>query len=767
MIRSLSLHLVTFIFSAFSLVQSCEEIQFDYENHPFHPYDISHAELRLDIDPANKLLSGQVTYTINAKAIDLSVLSMHAAELSITELSVDGEASDFEIRGDTLDILFEEMISAGEEFELTIQWQSQSEYGLHNDHLGNMWSSMNPLAHRHWFPVFDHPREQFTVDAYLSIPLQMEVMFNGNLEETLAITENKKRVHYTTKNEINATGIGFVVGDFLISEMTAGFTKVRLFHPAGEEHQALANSIIVEAARLKKEIEDELSFEYPHESLNMVLLPDNMWMERTHGTGNVYLFDRLGEPSHQLSRNVSKQWFGEYQFDEQYLHLKNEGVNGLLPTALHFSINDEPARIQNPDSLWTIQHWNRWQAAFPDEPEAFKNTLLESLTDLMRQYSGLTTFEAYAEYWYSKTGISWFKPSPSLVDVSETDEVWPAYELEILYDEFDSELTLLFELEQGVGENLYATEMVIHEFDNVSEQELTFTGESDTLKIAIPETTEFITFNETEFPLDNLTIRKAPLYFLLNQLRSERPENRIEAAKQLKLHRDNPDLQLALTDILNFEESPEVIAALYEALGALTNGATGTEEQFIRGMNNDSEAIQLASIQALVNYSGNEYVRSSLRSKLMRAEGEIFRASVQVYQQLANTEELISTMNTLQRRDTVGVRTLYLISEADSLHNTEEARSIADEYSGSDYPFEIRKSALNYLENYDTDASSWQDRLATLASDADPRIRFWAAEHAPRFLSSVEAVEFLESAMLNEMDPRVKAMIFAVIEELR
>lgn len=184
-------------------------------------------------------------------------------------------------------------------------------------------------------------------------------------------------------------------------------------------------------------------------------------------------------------------------------------------------------------------------------------------------------------------------------------------------------------------------------------------------------------------------------------------------------------------------------------------------------MNNDSEAIQLASIQALINYSGNEYVRSSLRSKLLRADGEVFRASVQVYQQLANTQELISTMNTLQRRDTVGVRTLYLISEADSLHFTEEARSIADEYSGSDYPFEIRKSALNYLENYDTDASSWQDKLATLASDADPRIRFWAAEHAPRFLSSTAAVEFLESAMLNEMDPRVKAMIFAVIEELR
>ncbi len=765
MVRTLLVNLLALVFSAFSLVQSCEDIQFDYEKHPYHPFDISHAELRLDINPDQKLLSGQVTYTIESKAIDLAVLTMHAAELSITELLVDGEVSDFEVRGDTLDVLLTDVLETGEELELTIQWQTQSDFGLHTDHLGNMWSSMNPLAHRHWMPGFDHPREQFTVDAYLSIPLEMEVMFNGNLEETLAISESKKRVHWTTEHDISATGIGFVVGDFVISEMTAGFTKVRLFHPEGEDEQTRANTIIVEAARLKKEIENSLSFEYPHESLNMVVLPDNYWMERTHGTGTVYLFDRLGDIGAQLARNVATQWFGEYLIDEQYLNLDKEGVNGLLPTALHYRISDVPRNIENPDSLWTIQHWNRWQAAYPYEQTVFTNTIDESLPEMMRSFSGITNFDEYAELWYQQTGISWFNPTiNAIVESSESTDV-PTYALDILYDEFDSDLSLYFELQEGTGESLYATELVIYEFDKVTTQEIAFTGAADTVNISIPPTTEFISFNQTEFPLDSITIRQAPLYFLLNQLRSEEAENRIVAASLLKLHSSNPDLQLALSDILSFEENTEVIAAIYEALANLTDGATGTEEQFIRGLNNESEAIQLASIRALQNYPGNEYVVSSLRSKVLQSSGEIYETLVDVYNQLAGKDELLNTLSALQRRDTVGVRTLYLISNSDSLQQSNEAREIAAEYSEYEHPINIRKMALSFLEMHDLDADRWSGRLEELLTDQDPRIRFWAVEKSPRFLSSVNVRELLEGALINEMDPRVKAMIFGVLEE--
>ncbi|MBO6795329.1 MAG: hypothetical protein JJ895_15590 [Balneolaceae bacterium] len=766
MVRALLVNLLALLFSAFSLVQSCEDIQFDYEKHPYHPFDISHAELRLDINPDRKLLSGQVTYTIESKAVDLTVISMHAAELSITELLVDGEVSDFEVRGDTLDVLLADLLEAGEEIELTIQWQTQSDFGLHTDHLGNMWSSMNPLAHRHWMPGFDHPREQFTVDAYLSIPLEMEVMFNGNLQETLAISQEKKRVHWTTEHEISATGIGFVVGDFVISEMTAGFTKVRLFHPAGEDEQTRANTIIVEAARLKKEIENTLSFEYPHESLNMVVLPDNYWMERTHGTGTIYLFDRLGADDAQLTRNVTTQWFGEYLFDEQYLNLENEGVNGLLPTALHYRISDVQRSIENPDSLWTIQHWNRWQAAYPNEQTLFTNTIEESLPEMMRSFSGITSFDEIAEHWYQKTGISWFKPTVTTQSASSDSEELPSYALDILYDEFDSDLTLYFELQNGSGESLYATELVIYEFDKVTSQEITFTGDADTVNISIPATTEFISFNQTEFPLDSITIRQAPLYFLLNQLRSEDPENRKAAASLLKLHSDNPDLQLALSDILSFEENPEVIAAIYEALANLTDGATGTEEKFIRGLNNESESIQLASIRALSNYPGNDYVLSSLGTKMLRSSDEIYETSIEVYNQLAGKDDLLNTLSALQRRDTVGVRTLLLISKSDSLQQANEAKEVAEQYSEFEHPINIRKMALSYLDKFDTDADRWTDRLEDLLTDDDPRIRIWAVEKSPRFLSSANARELLESALINEMDPRVKAMIFGVLEEI-
>ena len=101
----------------------------------------------------------------------------------------------------------------------------------------------------------------------------MEVLFNGDLGEISPAFKHKKRVRWSSETEVPATALGFVSGNFSISEMTAGLTKIRLFHDIYD--QKIAADLIVEAARLKKEIEQVLSFEYPWDALNMVLLPDN------------------------------------------------------------------------------------------------------------------------------------------------------------------------------------------------------------------------------------------------------------------------------------------------------------------------------------------------------------------------------------------------------------------------------------------------------------------------------------------------------------
>jgi hypothetical protein len=765
MIRTPYSVFLTLLITFFSYFQTCEDIAFDYPSHPYHPFDIEHAEITLDLESEQHLVNGQVIYSIQSKVNFLSEIQLHASKLSIDDVSINDKEAEFEISDEKFIIQLPDTLNAGDDFNLTISWQGNSEFGLHKSYDGSFWSSLNPLSHRHWLPGFDHPREAFTFETSIDIPNDKEVLFNGDLGETSPVSQTKKRVRWSSEIEVPATGLGFVLGEFQISEMTAGFTKVRLFHHPTD--QQTAADLIVEAARLKKEIEDVLSFQYPWEALNIVILSDNNWMERTHGTGTIYLFERLGNLENQLARNMYAQWFGEYQRTEQYLNLENEGENGLLATALHFQFMDSASQIDNPDSLILIEDWNRWQAGYSQESEDFKTTIEESLEGFTRTFKGIIDFDDYAEVWYQKTGIPNFNPTPiSISEVGEVADTLAQYDLSIELDETESELTLILELIEGSGNELQSLNMIMHQFDAVSSEEITFTGNQDTLSISIPNTTEFVTFESAQSIAENVQIKSAPLYYLLNQLRSEKPENRITAAKILVNHSDNPDLQLALNDILSFEENDEVIAAIYLSLSEIADGATGTEEQFIAGLSNPSEAIQLASITALSNYPDNEFVRSSLSSKIIRSEGDLFETAFSVMNAIGTQNEFESILRSVNRRDTVGTKTLSLIEVADSLQTSELALQIADQFTSNENPFSVRKQALEWLNLHDIDSERWNDRLNLLLSDRDPRVRFWAVEIIPRYNSESESLVLLNSAEVDEMDPRVRLMIEGVKEEL-
>ena len=102
-------------------------------------------------------------------------------------------------------------------------------------------------------------------------------------------------------------------------------------------------------------------------------------MERTHGSGTIYLFDRLGNLKNQLMRGMYAQWFGEYQRFEQYLNFNNVGEHSLLSTSLHFQLMDSKVFIDNPDSLVLIDRWNTWQENYLYEPIQFRSLVDNSL----------------------------------------------------------------------------------------------------------------------------------------------------------------------------------------------------------------------------------------------------------------------------------------------------------------------------------------------------------------------------------------------------
>lgn len=752
----------------FALIQQpCDDqlYDLDYEKNPYQPFNYEHLELELTLNPEKTLISGIATYTLSAKIDGLNSIQLHTSDMAIEAVVVKNYESDFSVSGDSLLIQLSDTLVQNEEISVAITWQSTSSFGLYRDHTGNFWSSKNPLAVHHWLPVFDHPRVDLTFDAYFTIPQTTEVVFNGEMGEVIPVSESRKKVHWYSETPVPVTGLGFATGDFLISEMTAGFTKVRVFSSEGSFSEEERRELVVETARIKKEVENYLSVEYPWQGLNVVILPDNFWEERTHGTGTVYVYERLGSISAQLRRGIYTQWIGEYLRSEQYLNLDNEGSNELLVTALHYALQDSSSLIENPDSLFKIEYWNGWQKAYPIESDLFTTTIERSLTSLIKTEQGITAFERFAENWYEQTGIPWFKPAP--VDVSaRNSKPISTYSVQVLFDEASSELTLLFDLIEGSGETLFSANLLQVEFSGRTEQEILFTGDSDTITVNLEGVTDYVALTPEDDNVE-LIYEAYPLYFLLNQLRSEQPVMRIQAAQLLSNHADNPDLQLALSDILSFEENPDVIAAMYSTLAIITNGATGTEEQFIAGLRNDSEAIQRASIQALRNYPGNELVKNAIRNVVLRTEQiDHFQEAVFTYERIASGEEIRSAFNRVHEKDSLGYYALTFAELSDSLQKQEEVAAIIEEYVEDSYAYEIRKRALEYLYEFDLDSERWERRLEQLTEDRDPRIRFWAYETVLKYKNTSDALLFFSNSGISEFDPRNKLLIQEIVKQL-
>ncbi len=738
----------------------------DYPDFPVQPFDFERLTIEATLESEDGLVRGVLSYLVVPKVDDQLELVLQTQNSAIDIVTINEEDVEFEVLGDSLIINLEEAFAAGTQFELAITWQSNSNSGLYLDHEGNFWSSKNPLAHHHWFPVFDHPTNELTVEAHFVVPIGSEVMFNGELSGSQLQAGEKKRVSFVSETALPVTGLGFVLGDFIISEVTSGLTSIRLFASESEYPEEQRIELIREASQLKKDVERELSMEYPWEGLNIVILPDNYWEERTHGAGIIYLYERLGDLKAQLLRGVYAQWFGEYHRGHQFFDTRSFGEE-LMRTALHSTVSEEQSFIDNPDSLLTISGWNAWQQSFELENSIFQGVVVQSLGELLRERKGIVDFEDYAESWYTSTGMPYFdiRPTPIISDEEQMERTQELYEVDVLFDELSSELDFIFELKEGSGEELHTLFYTEVGFQDTIAHEATFTGALDTVSITLSNSVEFISITGSE-NIDQLVFDEFPLFFLLNQLRSENLSDRVFAAELISIHSENPDLQLALNDVMAFENDSEVKAALLNAMAQITSGASGTQQQFLDELNNSDLLIQHAAIEALINYPEDDMVASALRNKVLRAENqELFAKALEVYLEVAEAGDIVMLAQRLQRVDTTGAKVLEVIQASSTMDTTGTYIALTEEYASGTYPYATRKIALELLIDLDTNEENWLARLEEFSKDRDPRVRFSSLE-ATRWLSTSESFNLLTSIEREEWDARVLNRIKAFLAEL-
>ncbi|MEX0845365.1 MAG: hypothetical protein WD022_08780 [Balneolaceae bacterium] len=744
--------LILFLFTTNNFAQNGYTSNWDYEAFPNLPFNLDHIQLDLNVEPETALIEGAGRYVITSRRSDLTEIVFNTSDIEIQETSMNGEILEFRVSSDSLIIQLPDTLKLSDKAEILITWQSASPYGIHKDVMGNMWTSLNPKARLHWIPIPDHPEVATTLEASITLPAEMEAVFNGKLSGDEVISAEERTVRWVSQTPIPVSGISLAVGNFEVESARSGVKEISLFTPENILMEEVRSKLLSTGVSTLKNYERIFSYEFPYDALNIVVLEDHQWEEVQSGAGIIYLYQSLGSLPTQLKRGIAEQWLGNYQ---RYLDVPSPKYEFLKAALTSASQTDQ---LKNPDSLRSIQYWNTWEAGLDKlNNDLLKNTIQDSWTGLIQEFEGVTTWEDYAGFWYDKTGAYWNelpKISKSKVEMEESFKYAVSYQ----YDELNSSLLLVFEAQGNSAETLVGVEVREYGFMDTTKSEISFTGQVDSVSVALSEDIEYVILDQkSDLKLE--FIEDKPFMFLIRQLNSSNTDHRLQAAKQLRQFSDNPDLQLALQDVMRDEQNPKIRAELLETLAKTTSGASGTEQNFLDMLNSDDLDIQLAGIRALVNYPDNDNVGYAVQTKLLQTSRDtVFKTALNTYREISSPEDQLSLVNRLEREDKSGRKTLQVLRVAATSDTTGQALIIADRFALGNFPYSLRKQAIELLLKYESNQDYWYQTLEMLQEDRDPRIRFYSLK-AVKFLTREQAQILLENRANEEFDPRVLARI--------
>ncbi len=734
----------------------------DFLAFPERVADYEHLELNLEITE-DLDIRGDALYTFNLLRVDSDSIRLNAVRISMETIELNGEEADFRIDDDQIIIKIPEELSVEESHQLRIQYRANPVFGVFKNRNGTIWSSGMPASVRHWLPVKDHPRNSFTTDINLIFPTGNEAVFAGERGNTEVESVDLQRVRFQSDERIPVSSLRFAIGDFVRTQSTVGDHQITLY----SERDLLGDD---ELGELLNDARDTFQFtletlgsEYFSRVLNLIVLDDHHWETRPYGAGTVFAYTSLGFLSEQIASGVIGQWLGVQLREEQWSDpdailllqawlLEQSGLNIELPS------ESPDMFVESIYNHFGMDSRAAWRSFFrSDDSERYKAALNNFDFSGLKEQSEVVNWYDFTTFLYNRTGRNLMeKPSPETPEMDDEDEQIPVYRVVYHHNEEEERLRLEFIGEDATIDELVSLRVREVTFNDEREREITFTGTRDEVHLNVNRGIENLTLYAEDDQQVKLKPEK-PFRFWIYQLQhDEDAEKRREAAVGLRNFTENPDLQLALLDIIDSEENEEVFAEALKTLSYVTNGASGTDQLFTqRYSGNAGRAVQLAIVEAYSDYNGNERVISQLQSILQNtAYTDVQRQAVRSLSAIADDSRFQSISESALTNEAIEPIAPFILRELARANDADTAVSIASSFLDDRFPYRNRVEVLDLLLDYDRSSDRWVRRINHLLEDNDPRIRMRALDGL-QFLDSSERNAIIDERLYEEYDDRV------------
>lgn len=741
----------------------------DYSLHPENPFHYQHLNLQLELDAKQGVIKGDAQYDISPLVNGVKSVVLQANRLDIHSVWVDGKQIHFDLNKDSLIIKLPKTFPANHTFRLKIIYEAQPIFGLNHDWKDTYWTSLLPMTASHIFPAFENPRVAVTTQIKLIVPIDMTTVSNGELTSTKAIRSGWKEDTWQSKTPIPVTEVSFAVGNFDHSETLAGTKKIQLFAEKGLLTQQQRMELLNKASQELQNVQNYLKTEYPWPALNLVVLNNDHWEQRRAAASYAYIYKNSEDIESQVERDIYAQWFGTFQRSEQYAGASGQiMMQAWLQWSLHHKIQadkiSQDTLLKKPVfyNLYDVGNWLRWQNYFKEDHDSLLGQVIDqTYKPLIQQNRGVMNWNDYARFWYDHSGY-WFK-IPSLPALKQNSKL--VYQFQYKYDAVNGRLTVVVDTVKGHSNELVTLPLFQYN-GGVKKSEITFSGVGDTLHIkAAPG---LLNVNvQVPKSMDIEIIQKKPISFWFYQLRKgENAEQRAEAALGLGEHAGDPDLQLALVDNLNKEDTPVVKAAIITSLAKITQGATGTDQLFTGAMNTKNDTVKMAIVKALRNYPGDGNAIMAINGLIRRSDNpKIVKSAIWTLQAI-DSKRFPDFARSMVQRDSNFVYTSVLMKTLNRNGDTTMVRKMAAHFLQPGYPYKVRVTSLRFLEKLvNNHSDSWKHWIAMMVQDNDPRIRYlgWGLVNK---LSKSDAGKLINDLAPEENDLRVLNRIKLVKGEL-
>jgi len=334
------------------------------------------------------------------------------------------------------------------------------------------------------------------------------------------------------------------------------------------------------------------------------------------------------------------------------------------------------------------------------------------------------------------------------------------YDVGMNIDEGANQATIRFTADGPAIDELVTVQVTQYTFTESVSSELTFTGAQDEIIISLKsglENIELTVLNRDDIELD---VEKPFMYWIYQLQNSESENQRLKAAVGLRQYADNPDLQLAILDMIRNESSAAVKAEILETLRMVTEGASGTAQLFVERVGQDqSLEVRATALKALGSYPGNDSVIRTLQSIIQSADIEELKIhAINSLAEVTETDQFASMVESLTVQESVLMQVPILLKALADKGEQEQAVQLSDTFLSAEFPYDVRVGALNLILEFDKSREGWQNRLEDLLTDKDPRIRYRSVSGL-EYLSADEQNRLIEVRLLEEYDERVASAL--------